>query len=68
MLNTDEKKELNALWDSFDYQKDKFLLNPAVFENKDVKILNWELYEKVLGDIEEYAVTSMMFGPSKALG
>ena len=66
--SSDEKKELFGLWDSFDYSKDKALLNPAIFWNGDVKILNKDLYGKVLGDIEEYAMTSMMFGPSKALG
>ena len=37
-----------------------------MYENSGVKKINPLIYEKVIYDLEEHAVSSLMLGPSKA--
>jgi len=42
------------------------LVNPGMYENSKCKKLNMNIYEKVIYDLEEHAISTIMLGPSKA--
>lgn len=59
----------NDLTDSFDFTKDKYLLNPGVYPQKPVKKIYENIHRKLLQDLEEEGLSlHNILGPTKAPG
>mmetsp|Transcript_1468 Transcript_1468/g.1286 ORF Transcript_1468/g.1286 Transcript_1468/m.1286 type:complete len:260 (+) Transcript_1468:251-1030(+) len=55
--------------DSFDFRKDKFLINPGIYPMKPIKKIYGDIHRNILKDIEEDGINlGFVLGPKKAPG
>ena len=59
----------SSIRDSFDFSKDKFLVNPGIYPQKPVKKIYENIHKKIILDIEDEGSNLYnLLGPSKAPG
>jgi hypothetical protein len=65
-INADLK---NDLTDSFNFAKDRFMINPGIYPEKPVKKIYEDINRKLINDIEEDGMNlDYILGPAKAPG